>query len=79
MSKFNYLGILKYEDMKNIKDDIDFEFEVDAHNEDLIKNYLEHVRGLSRTEFKRFLCDLLEVPYPTDANVIENMIKEKLY
>ena len=40
MSKFNYLGILKYEDMKNIKDNIDFELEIVAHNDDLIKNYL---------------------------------------
>ena len=79
MSKFNYLGILKYEDMKNIKDDIYFEFEVEAHNEDLINNYLEHVRGLNNTDFKRFLCDLLEVPYPTDTKVIEDMIKEKLH
>lgn len=78
MSKFNYLGILTYEEMKNIKDGIDFELEVEAHNDDLIKNYLEHVRGLSHTDFKRFLCDLLEVPYPTDTKVIENMIKEKL-
>lgn len=78
MSKFDYIGILTYEDMKNIKDGIDFEIEVETHNEDLIKNYLEHVRGLSRTDFKRFLCDLLEVPYPTDTKVIEIMIKEKL-
>lgn len=79
MSKFEYYGTLTYEELKEIKDEIDFACEIDAHNEDLIKNYLEHVRGLSHTEFKRFLCDLLEVPYPTDIKVIENMIKEKLH
>lgn len=79
MGNFNYLGILTYEDMNCINDDIEFEMSVEAHNKDLIKNYLEHVRGLNHAEFKRFLCDLLEVPYPTDTKVLENMIKEKLY
>lgn len=82
MSKFDYYGTLTYEEMLGVIDDVDFELAVEAHNEDLIRNYNEYLKGMNKAEFKRFFCDLLEIPQATEREkVIELLttyINEKL-
>lgn len=82
MSKFDYYGTLTYEEMLGVIDDVDFELAVEAHNEDLIRNYNEYLKGMNKAEFKQFFCDLLEIPQATEREkVIELLttyINEKL-